>query len=118
MAASLKTLFKSCACQYHEKNILCSFVTPVLNHRKQAARHVPETSNKHIKLVFSWSVLPNCILDEVHKLVCGLNKTGNILLWAFFYCFCETHLAYVCVLGNYFEIYVGVFFCFYNVLSN
>lgn len=120
VAASLKTLFKSCACQYHEKNILCSFVTPVLNYRKQATRHVPEISNKQIKLVFSWSVLPNCILDEVQKLVCGLNKIGNILLWAFFLlllwntlglCLCAWKLLWnVC----------GVFFLllFYNVLSN
>lgn len=120
VAASLKTLLKSCACQYHEKNILCSFVTPVPTHRKQATRHVPEVSNKQIKLFFSWSVLPNCISDEVHKLVCGLNTSGNILLWAYFFTAFKKHswLKLVC-LEITLKFMWGLFLLlFYNVLSN
>lgn len=120
VAASQKTLFKSCACQYHEKNILCSFVTPVPTHRKQATRHVPEVSKKQTKLFFSWSVLPNCISDEVHKLVCGLNTSGNILLWAYFFTAFEKHswLKFVC-LEITLKVMWGLFLLlFYNVLSN
>lgn len=90
-------------------------MTPVLNHR-QALRHVPEISNKQIKLVFIWSVLPNCILDEVHKLVCGLNTIGSILLWALFLIAFVKHswLMFVCL-----EItlkFMWVFFCSYFVM--